>query len=82
MPRFEVLQAEQQATAARETLRHFCETRQGAVKKMGFEPVGDSAVAKTSWGTVEWMFALRIDRETFHEVHGTAVVIKGGPTHD
>lgn len=82
MPRFEVLNTEEQAAAARKSLRHFCETRQGVVKKMGFEPQGDAAVAKTPWGTVEWMFALRVDRETFHEVHGTAVVIKGGPTRD
>lgn len=82
MPSFEVITTEGRAAEVRETLRHFCETRQGVVKKMGFEPVGHSAVAKTSWDTVEWMFELREDREQFHKVHGFAVVIKGGPSRD
>jgi len=82
MPRFSLLTSEEDAKVMRESLRHFCETRQGVVKKMGFEPQGDAAVAKTSWGHVEWMFALRADRETFHKLHGNAVVIKGGPTRD
>ena len=82
MPAFEVITDPATARIARDVLKYFCETRLGAVKKMGFEPSGDSAVAKTDWGTVEWMFANRSDRDKFHDIHGTAVMIKGGPTRD
>lgn len=82
MPKFEVITDAVTARIVRDVLKHFCETRPGSVKKMGFEPKGDSAVAKTDWGTVEWMFDNRQDRDKFHEIHGTAVTIKGGPNRD
>ena len=82
MPKFEVITDSAEARTARDTLKHFCETRPGVVKKMGFQPRGDSAVTQTEWGTVEWMFDNRHDRDKFHEIHSEAVVIKGGPKND
>lgn len=80
MPKFEVITDPTRFRQAEEVLRFYCETSSGLVKKMGFEPIGDAAVAKTSWGTVCWMFATPHDQEIFFAKHKDFVLIKGKGT--